>query len=566
MFSFLNHRAKSITSAAFILLAAALAAKVLGLLRDRVLAGFFGAGEELDMYFAAFRIPDFLFNILILGAISTAFIPVFAEYWVKSKKEAWQVCNNIFCIFLSLLVLLSIALFIFVPYLMRLITPGFGGEEMAIVVNLTRIMLLSPILLGISNIFSSVLQYFSKFLIYSLAPIMYNLGIIFGAIFFVPQMGINGLAWGVVLGAFLHLLIQVPAVFVSGFRFKFILDFACKGTKKIIKLMIPRTIGLAANQINLIVITAIASTLAVGSISVFNFSNNLQFIPISLFGISFATAAFPSFSRSAAKRRKDEFLRKFTATFSQILFFVLPLSILFFLLRAQIVRIILGTGQFSWQDTRLTAACLGIFSLSIFAQSLVPLLARAFYAFKDTKTPVKISVLSIIFNIIFSVFFVWLISSPNSFYYFLQSFLKLEDITQISVIGLPLAFSAAAILNFMWLFLALKKKAGGNYLKFIPNRKFISGIEIGNSFLRCFLLSLVCGSIVFGILHLFDLVFDLHTFFEVFFQALLAGGFGIAFYIYAAKLLNFPEYKLIFSSFLSVKTNTGNDSEELESM
>jgi len=252
---------------------------------------------------------------------------------------------------------------------------------------------------------------------------------------------------------------------------------------------------------------------------------------------------------------KEKFLQKFISTFSQIIFFVLPLSIFFFLLRAQIVRIILGTGQFSWQDTRLTAACLGIFSLSIFAQSLIPLFARAFYALQDTRTPVKIGILSIVFNIVFSIFFVWLLSSLNLFYYFFQSFLKLEGITQISVIGLPLAFSAASMLNFAWLFLIFKKRAGNAYLKFTPNRNFISSFGIGNSFLRCFLLSLVCGSIVFGLLRLFVLIFDLQTFFGIFCQAVFAGGFGFIFYIYVAKILNFPEYKLIFNSVLSTKTS-----------
>lgn len=535
--SFFNHRAKNVTLAAFILMVTTLIAKLLSLARLRVFTTLFTT-EELDIYFAAFRIPDFLFNVLILGAVSTAFIPVFAEYYLSSKKKALDLCNNVLCIFLAILILLGALCAIFAPQLMHLITPGFEGEKLAEVVKLTRIMFLSPILLGISNIFGSVLQYFSRFLVYSLAPIMYNLGIILGALFFVPKMGVEGLAWGVVLGAFLHLLVQLPAILNLGWRFKFKFNPSEQGTRKIFKLMIPRTIGLAASQINLIVTTAIASLLAAGSIAVFNLANNLQYVPISLFGISFAIAIFPSLSRNVVKKEKAKFLEDFTAAFSQVLFFVLPVSFLFFILRAQIVRVVLGTGQFSWQDTRLTAASLGVFAFSIFAQSLIPLLSRAFYSFRDTKTPVKISIFSIIINIIFAIFFTWILSFQNPFYYFMQSFLSLEGISQISVIGLPLAFSLSSFINLIWLLIAFKRKVGDSWDE-----------KLGKVFLRILLLSAVCGVITFVLLRPFSSILGLKTFSGVFWQAILAGGIGLVFYFCCAKMLKFPEYEMLVKSF-----------------
>lgn len=549
-FSFLNHRTKNITSAAFILMVTTLIAKLLSLARLKVFTTFF-TSEQLDIYFAAFRIPDLLYNILILGAISSAFIPIFSEYWTRSKEEAWKLCNNVLCIFLLLSIVLAIVLAIFTPQLMRIITPGFQGEKMEEVILLTRIMFLSPIILGISNIFGSLLQYFSRFLIYSLAPIMYNLGIILGAVFFVPKMGIEGLAWGVVFGAFLHFLIQVPAVLFSGYRFEAIFDFTHRGLKRIFKLMVPRTIGLAAQQINLIIMTAIASTLAVGSITIFNIANDLQYIPISLFGISFATAVFPSLSRNVsraktivgrAKKEKEKFIKKFTSTFSQILFVTLPLSALFFILRAHIVRIIPGSTNYTWQDTRLTAACLGIFAFSIFAQSLIPLLTRTFYSFQDTKTPVKISIFSIILNIAFVFFFTWLLSFPNQFYYFFQDLLDLNGISEIAVLGLPLAFSLSSFINFIWLLAAFKKKTGDHW-----------EVKLGEVFLRIFLLSLLCGGITFILLRPFSLIFNLHTFWGVFWQAAFAGGIGFAFYVCCAKILKFPEYETILKSFFKKK-------------
>ena len=329
---------------------------------------------------------------------------------------------------------------------------------------------------------------------------MYNVGIILGALFFAPKMGIEGLAWGVVLGAVFHLCVQLPAVFLSGYRFNAVFDFSHQGLRKIFKLMVPRTIGLAAQQINLIIMTAIASLLAVGSITIFNISNDLQYIPISLFGVSFATAVFPSLSRSfsrakaslnKAKKEKEKFMQKFISVFSQILFFTLPLSILFFLLRAQLVRIIPGSENYTWQDTRLTAACLGIFAFSIFAQSLIPLITRAFYSFQDTKTPVKISVFSIILNIIFAFLFVYIFSFNNGLYYFFQSFLKLEGISQISIIGLPLAFSLSSVINLILLLSAFKKRVGDHW-----------DLKLGNVFLRILFLSLLCGGVTFGCLHL----------------------------------------------------------------
>lgn len=529
-----NHRVKSITSAAFILVGATFLTKVLSLIRIRIFTTLFTV-SELDIYFSAFRIPDLLYNILILGAISTAFIPVFAEYWAKSKKEAWQLSNNLLCVFFFLLIFLSIPLIIFSPQLMRFVTPGFKGEKMAMVVTLTRVMFLSPILLGISDIFGSVLQYFSRFLIYSLAPILYNIGIILGAIFFTPKMGILGLGFGVVLGALLHLLIQLPALFLPGYQFQMIFNFSNPGIRKIFRLMLPRTLGLAAQQINLIVITAIASLLAAGSITIFNISNDLQYVPVSLFGISFATAAFPSLSRSFFKKNKEKFFEKFILTFSKVLFFILPLSILFFILRVQIVRIVPGSQNYTWQDTRLTAASLGLFSLSIFAQGLIPLLSKTFYSSQDTRTPVKLSIFSIIFNIILSVFFVTFLSYPNLFYYFLQSFLNLEGISHLSVLGLPLAFSLSSFLNLILLLFFFKKKMGNSW-----------ELKLSNSLLRTFILSLFCGGVTLGLLYLLSSFLNLKNFLGIFLQTIFAGGGGVIFYLFSAKLLNFPEYKLIF--------------------
>lgn len=539
---FLNSKSKTIFSAAFILAAAALASRVLGLFRDRLLAGRFGAGDELDIYYAAFRLPDLVFSILIMGAISSAFIPIFAQYFHKNKKEAWQLVNGVLNLaFLSLIVVAGI-LAIFAPQIISLIAPGFSGAKREMTILLTRIMFLSPIILGISSILSGVLQYFQRFLVYSLAPIMYNVGIILGILIFVPMWGLVGLAWGVVLGVFLHMLIQLPSAIYSGFSWRPVLDIYHKGVRKIIKLMIPRTIGLAGFQINFLVITAIASTLASGSIAVFNLSNNLQYVPIGIFGIAFATAVFPNLAKAFTWKRKKSFSKDFSSIFSQILFLIVPLSALFFILRAQIVRVILGTGEFGWIDTRLTAAALGIFSLSIFAQGLIPLISRAFYAFQNTRTPVLISLTSIVLNVCFSFFFVWILSNPNIISSLLSGILKLKGLKEFAILGLPLAFSLANIINFVVLLKLFAKKINWWH----PQR-------ILNSFSKVVLATLLMGLVAYSLLYILDLFLDTHTFIGIFLQGILAAIAGIVVYCLVMILLKSPEiFKLKQILFKSV--------------
>jgi len=533
IFSFFNYESRNFSRAALVLVVSTILAKILALIRDRILAGLYGASRNLDIYYTAFRIPDFLTNILILGAISAALIPVFADLWQKDKKKAWQLCNNLLCIFLFILLILVIFAFIFAPQIIKIIAPGFNEHDLNLTVGLTRIMFLSPIFLVVSSVFSSVLQYFSRFLVYSLAPFLYNLGIIIGAVFFTKLWGLYGLAVGVVLGALMHLLIQIPTAYLCGWRPQFIFNLKDKATKTVIKLTIPRTIGFSAQQINLIVITAIASTFPSGSIAIFNLANNLQAIPVSLFGISFATAVFPDLSRHVSLRNKEKFISSLKSSFSQILFLVFPISLLFFVFRAQIVRLILGSGVFGWVDTRLTAAVLGIFSFSIFAQSLVPLFSRAFHSLKDTKTPMIISILTVIFNIILLFLFSWLFQF-DWFGNFFIDFLKLKGINNVSVLSIPLAFLVSSVFNLILLEFALEKK--------IPNKW---PQEIAKSFWRIFLVSIFCSLIGYFALNLFGLILNTRTFLGLFIQTALAGFVAILFYLGIAYFLNFPEFKEI---------------------
>jgi len=537
---FFNSQTKSITSAAFLVGISAIASGALGLIRDRLLAGRFGAGEELDVYFAAFRIPDFVYGILITGGIAAVFLPVFSEYFKKSEKEAWEFTNNLLNCFLVLLVALCGVLVILAPWIINMVAPGFSQEKKELTVSLTRIMFLSPILFGLSNIFSSILQYFNRFLVYSIAPILYNLGIIIGIVFFVPVFGLYGLAYGVILGAALYWLLQIPAARSSGYRYHPLFNFRYPGLIKSFKLMIPRTIGAAAYNINLIVITAIASTLTVGSIAIFNFSNNIQYFPVGLFGISFAIAAFPALSQSWAERSKEKFLEVFSSTFRQILFLIIPVSLLLFVFRAQVVRLILGTGEFGWLETRLTAASLGIFCFGILASAFTPFLARVFYSFQDTRTPVIISLFSMGLNIGLCFLLTHLLSFSNIFQKITVNVLKLQEIQNISVLGLPMALSFSAIFQFLLLLVFLKKK-----LSDIKLREICSSLE------KILLASFLMGASSFFSLRLIANFVETNTFIALLFQtavSLLAG--GLVFW-WTLRLLKSPELEIIKSSLLS---------------
>ena len=527
-----NSQTRNITSAAGILAAASLVSGLLGLFRDRLLAGSFGAGDDLDIYYAAFRIPDFISMVLIMGAISAAIIPVFSEYLVRFRKEAWDFFSNLINLFLFSLIIICIILIIFVPQILALIVPGFAGEKKELTVYLTRIMFLSPILLGISNIISGILRVFRRFLVTSLAPIMYNLGIIFGILFFVPWLGLSGLAWGVVFGVFLHLLSQLPILLKVGFKPKAAFNFFHPGFIKTVKLTFPRALGLAAGQINLIVITAIGSTLAAGSIAVFNLANNLQNLPVNLIAISFSTAAFPFLAVYFSKKDKEKLIEQFSSVFRQIIFLIIPISLLMFILRAQIIRVILGTGKFGWSDTQLTAACLGIFSFGIFAYGLSLLVSKTFYALQNTKIPALITLATIAVNICLCFLFLWLLSFENSFQKFTISFLDLQKIKDNSVIGLPLALSISGIFQLFLLLTFLYKKIGDFKIK-----------KIIKSAVKVLTASILMLISVYLVRQFTACFVDMRTFWGIFIQAALSATSGVFIYFLAAFLLRSPEIK-----------------------
>ena len=498
-----------------ILGAASLISRILGLIRDRILAGTFGAGDELDIYYAAFRIPDLVFSLLVIGAISAGFIPVFVSYLNKDKEKSWYLANSVLNIIVLALIVASAVLIIFTPWLMKLLAPGFSPEKLAQTIPLSRVMFLSPLFLAFSAVFGGILQSFKRFLVYSLGPIMYNLGIIIGVLFFVKPFGLIGLAYGVVLGSFLHAIIQIPTAYLCGFRWRPIFDFKFSGVKRIFKMMPARIINLSLHQVTVVIITLIASFLAVGSLAVFSLAYNILSFPLGIFGVSFTIACFPKLSEAAQKKKKKNFVKIFSTTLRQILFFVLPSSVILIVLRTQIIEVVFGTGRFGGSDVIVTAQTMAYLSISLFAQSLIFLFMRGFFAWEDAKTPLLTSFLST------------LVIIPCAWYLSLS----------MGVIGLALAITISSIFHVSILFVFLRKKIG-----FLDSKNIFSSVG-----------KMLAGSLIAGLIVYFSLMIftPSQETSSILAQGLIAGLIGIVVYLFLAWLFRLKELTIFVSALAS---------------
>jgi len=530
--SFFNSPSRTIAAAAVVLGAASLISRLLGLFRDRILAGRFGAGDELDIYYAAFRIPDMVYSLLVLGAVSAGFIPVFINYLQKDKKQTWSLANSVLNLMALSLIVVCALLIVLAPWLAKLVAPGFSSEKLSLTVQLTRVMFLSPFFLGLSAVFGGILQSFRRFLVYSLGPIMYNLGIIFGTLVLVDYFGLLGLAYGVVLGAFFHMLIQIPPAHFCGFRWRPVFDFRFSGVRRIFKLMPPRILSLALSQINFWLMTVFASFLAVGSIAVYNLAYNIWSFPLGVFGISFVLAAFPKLSQTAQKKNIIGFVKTFSLTLRQILFLTLPSAALFIVLREEIVRVILGVGRFSWPDTLLTFQTLAYFSIGLFAEALILLFLRGFFAWEDTKTPFLIGLLAMAFRLPVA----WFLAQ------------------KMGVSGLALGFSFGSIFYLILLFIALRRKIAKKLRSFAPQfmrSEAPKNLDEKNIFLSGGKMILASGlaalAAYLSLQYLASLV-DTATGLGLLFQGGLAGLFGLLIYLLCAWLFRLTELKLFLTS------------------
>ncbi len=365
---------------------------LLGLARDIVFARFFGASRLLDIYNAAFIIPDLLLNIFVAGALTAAFVPIFTHLLATGEeKEAEKTATTMLAAAPLAILVIAIPIFIFMPALASIVAPGFSGADRSLLISMSRLLLLSPVIFAASNTLGNILISYEKFLGYGLSPILYNFGIIVGAVL-VPILGPIGLIIGTIGGALLHLVARLVALLKTAFRAHLPIRLNNTNFLKILKLMIPRMAGQPIEQITFFIFTNMASVLAVGSIAILSFARNFESVPVSLFGISFSTAIFSSLSRKAAVGDREGFIYHLKET-SKALAVMSGLSMLFYLFFGGfVVRLFFGGGRFSEADILRTGTLLAFFALSIPAESFIHLLVRSFYALKDTWTPILISI------------------------------------------------------------------------------------------------------------------------------------------------------------------------------
>jgi len=501
----------------------ALLSRFLGIFRDHLLAKTFGATAgtgiyNLDTYYAAFRIPDMLYNLLIFGAVSAAFIPIFTQYKKEGKfKDAWEFASSMLHLMLIAILIISAVTYLLAPYLVHVVAGGFEGEQLTLTVKLMRILLLSPILFAATSVFISIQDSFKTFLFRSIGPLFYNAGIIAGILLFAENFGVVGVVWGVILGAGMNLLIQLPSLRLVHFKHYWLFGYKRQDVREAFRLILPRIFGLSVTQLTLIVNTLIASFLMTGSITVFYLSDNLQAVPLGMIGISFAITSFATLSELASGENKEPFALEIRRVMGQVLFLIIPATIGMLVLRYEIIDVILKYGKFSQSDALLTANVLAFLLFSLFAQSLIPILGRGFYAYHNTRTPVMAGI----------------IGSGVS----IGGSLMLAMGLNMGITGIAIAYSAGNIMNFAILYALMHR-----HLK-------IDIIRWG-SVMKIILISTIMGSVV----HMAKMLapFGGTTFHQIGLLILYTAA-GLLVYMMLAAFLKMDGFKMIWKQIRRIK-------------
>ena len=389
-----------------------LASRVLGWVRLAVIANVFGASKDLEAFLAAFRIPDLMFQLVAAGALSAALIPVVASVLQTDGQErAWRVVSTVTNLMLVALGVIAAVVLVAADRLVPLFTQGFDPATMERTIELTRIMLLSPILLALGAAATSVLNAQGRFAAAALAPVAYNLAIIGGVLLLGPSMGVTGVAIGVVAGSAAHLLVQLPPLRALGFRYLPRIDLSDSAARRALALMGPRALGLGASQITFIVATALATPLGVGALTAFTMAFTMLQIPIGVIGVPLGVVLFPSLSREVASGNHAEFVGLLTRAMRLLAFVMLPIAGLAAILRVEAVAMLFF--NFDRAAIELTAAALLAFLVGLVAHTLIGVFARAFYARQDTRTPVAAAVLAVIVNTTLAVALVGPLGLPG---------------------------------------------------------------------------------------------------------------------------------------------------------
>lgn len=515
----LNKQIEGLHDAAYVLAFFAIISHLLAVVRDRLFAHYFGASQTLDVYYAAFKIPDFIFvgiASMVSFFVLIPFIYTFLEQ-DPTKKRVRVFLDSLFTSFFAGIVLVSVIAWFAMPTLLELLfDPLMQSPDGLLLLKMSRIMLVSPIILGISNIYMSITQTQKRFFVYALSPVLYNLGIILGVLFLYPVFGVTGLAYGVVFGALLHMAIQIPVLSESGLMPRFTCSLQWSIIQQVVATSLPRTLALASSQAAFLVLLALASQSVSGSVAIFTFAHNLQSVPLSIIGISYSVAAFPTLAQYFTNGEQKKFHASMMAAVRHILFWSFPALVLFIVLRAQIVRTILGSGQFTWNDTRITAAVVALFVISLAAQGLSMLFIRGYYAAGRTAKPLVVSAVSAVVTVALGYIGVYAFQTHEVVQFFVEDLLRISGIEGGEIIMLAAAYSVGMLLSAGLFWIIYRRDFGGHLPRGLYRMVFQSGSA-----------SVFAGAATYGMLQVLDDIFDLNTFIGVFGQGFFAGLVGI---------------------------------------
>jgi putative peptidoglycan lipid II flippase len=513
----LDQQQNSILSAATIITVFNIISALSGIVRNRVFITAFydttvASRESLDALYVAFQIPDMLFQLIVFGAMSAAFVPVFISFRRESEEAAFKMTSILMTSLLGLFALFSLVILVFAEPITQLRTGSeFTPSQVEIVTNLTRIMLLGQFFLAISSFFGSILNSYQRFVVPALAPVLYNLGILAGVYLFGHEFGIYAAGLGVIIGAFIHMMVQLPLVLKLGFRYTPSLNWKFPGVKQVFKLTPPRILAISVSEIRDLLLGFFATSIGNSSMLIMQLALNIMTAPIRFFGVPISQAALPFMSEEVAKNDMHKLRDLLLQSLHQISFLILPASVLVLVLRVPIVRLLFGAANLPWQTTLVTARAVAIIALSIAAQGLVQLMIRAFYALKDTKTPLFVAIADIVC------------------YLFLASITVF--VFKWGVIGLAIATSTSALLELVLILYFLDKKLHCFTSKtfLVPQFKMLAA-----SFFMAIFLYLPFRS-------LDEVVFDTTRTIELIALTMTTGTVGMLVYVYFAALFEIKE-------------------------
>lgn len=529
----LNTSVRGLHQAAYLLAALTLTAQILALVRDRVFAFTFGASETLDLYYAAFRIPDLVFALVASLVSAYVLIPYLTKAGKKDTKELLSHTASFLLIFGGVI---SIVLYVFMKDVLLVLFPELmRSADSESFVFLARLLLLQPLLLGLSGMLSSVTQVHRRFMLFALSPVLYNLGIIIGAIGLYPIYGLFGVGLGVILGAVLHVFVHIPFI-LSEKVFPSLRIPSWKVMWPIVRESVPRSLALSLGAITTLALISIASRIEEGSIAVFTFASNLQAVPLALIGASYATAAFPVLSEEAHDKHKEAFKATLVTAARHLIFWSSVASVLIIVLRAHLVRTVLGAGAFDWDATRLTAALLAILVVGLAAQGITLLASRAFYASGRSWNPFFIQVFGIVASIAGALGLLSLSATTPEVAYFFEALLRIENIEGSSIVFVALGALTGQLLMGALALITLHRVAPGASRELV--RPLFEGAGAG----------IVGGMCAYGALLLMGNIAPLTSFAAVFTQGLIAGIVGLIASGSVLILLENKEFKDVYEA------------------